>query len=117
MPPACARRPTNPTSSTGPAPSRWRSRGPAIRCMPAALAAGICAAMPKTLAAKLPLVLLIDDDVGMSLGRIIHHETAPGANVIVIDGVQLKRFDYVDIGSVIESSKVVIVIIKSLLFK
>jgi ethanolamine utilization protein EutA (predicted chaperonin) len=117
MPPACARRPTNPTSSTGPAPSRWRSRGPAIRCMPAALAAGICAAMPKTLAAKLPLVLLIDGDVGMSLGRIIHHETAPGANVIVIDGVQLKRFDYVDIGSVIESSNVVIVIIKSLLFK
>jgi ethanolamine utilization protein EutA (predicted chaperonin) len=83
----------------------------------AALAAGICAAMPKTLAAGLPLVLLIDGDIGMSLGRIIHHETAPGAKVIAIDGVQLKRFDYVDIGGVIETSNVVIVIIKSLLFR
>jgi ethanolamine utilization protein EutA len=83
----------------------------------AALAEGICAAMPKTLTAGLPLVLLIDGDVGMSLGRIIHYETAPGANVIAIDGVQLKRFDYVDIGSVIEMTNVVIVIIKSLLFK
>jgi ethanolamine utilization protein EutA len=83
----------------------------------AAVAAGICAAMPKTLAAGLPLVLLIDGDVGMSLGRIIHYETAPSANVIAIDGVQLKRFDYVDIGSVIEMTNVVIVIIKSLLFK
>ena len=83
----------------------------------AALAEGICAAMPKTLTGGLPLVLLIDGDVGMSLGRIIHYETAPGANVIAIDGVQLKRFDYVDIGSVIEMTNVVIVIIKSLLFK
>jgi ethanolamine utilization protein EutA len=83
----------------------------------AALAEGICAAMPKTLAAGLPLVLLIDGDVGMSLGRVIHFETAPGAKVIAIDGVQLKRFDYVDIGSLIETTNVVIVIIKSLLFK
>jgi hypothetical protein len=33
------------------------------------------------------VVLLIDGDVGMSLGRIIHYETAPSANVIAIDGV------------------------------
>ena len=63
-----------------------------------ALAAGICAALPRTLASALPLVLLIDGDIAMSLGRVIRHETAPGANVIAIDGVQLKQFDYVDIG-------------------
>jgi ethanolamine utilization protein EutA (predicted chaperonin) len=62
-------------------------------------------------------VLLIDGDVGMSLGRIVHHEAAPGANVIAIDGVQLTRLDYVDIGGVIETTNVVIVIIKSLLFR
>jgi len=67
--------------------------------------------------AGLPLVLLIDGDVGLSLGRIIHFETAPGANVIAIDGVQLKQFDYVDISAVIDASNVVIVIIKSLLFR
>jgi ethanolamine utilization protein EutA len=82
-----------------------------------AVAEGICAALPRTLANGLPLVLLIDGDIGMSLGRVIRYETAPGANVIAIDGVQLKQFDYVDIGRVIEFTNVVPIIIKSLLFK
>jgi ethanolamine utilization protein EutA (predicted chaperonin) len=37
--------------------------------------------------------------------------------VMAIDGVQLKEFDYVDIGNVIELTNVVPVVIKSLLFK
>jgi ethanolamine utilization protein EutA len=82
-----------------------------------ALASGICAAVPQTIAAGLPLVLLIDGDVGMSLGRIIRSEIAPSADVIAIDGVALKQFDYVDIGRLIEATGVVPVIIKSLLFK
>ncbi len=82
-----------------------------------AVATGICAALPRTLQEDMPLVLLIDGDVGKSLGRIILHEIAPAADVIAIDGVQLKEFDYVDIGSVIELTNVVPIIIKSLLFK
>ncbi len=82
-----------------------------------AVAAGICAALPRTLQEDMPLVLLIDGDVGKSLGRVIRHEIAPAAEVIAIDGVQLKEFDYVDIGSVIELTNVVPIIIKSLLFK
>jgi ethanolamine utilization protein EutA len=82
-----------------------------------AVAAGICAALPRTLQEEMPLVLLIDGDVGKSLGRVIRHEIAPAADVIAIDGVQLKEFDYVDIGGVIEVTNVVPIIIKSLLFK
>jgi ethanolamine utilization protein EutA len=82
-----------------------------------AVAAGICAALPRTLQEEMPLVLLIDGDVGKSLGRVIRHEIAPDADVIAIDGVQLKEFDYVDIGGVIEVTNVVPIIIKSLLFK
>jgi len=82
-----------------------------------AVASGICAALPRTLAEEMPLVLLIDGDVGKSLGRVIRHEVAPQADVIAIDGVQLKEFDYVDIGSVIAVTNVVPIIIKSLLFK
>jgi len=82
-----------------------------------ALARGICAALPKTIAAGVPLALMIDGDVGMSLGRLIRNEVAPAANVIAVDGVQLKQFDYVDIGRLIEVTNVVPVIIKSLLFK
>jgi ethanolamine utilization protein EutA len=82
-----------------------------------AVAAGICAALPRTLQERMPLVLLIDGDVGKSLGRVIRHEITPAADVIAIDGVQLKEFDYVDIGSVIALTNVVPIIIKSLLFK
>jgi ethanolamine utilization protein EutA len=82
-----------------------------------ALTAGICAAVPRTLAAGLPLILLVDGDIAMSLGRIIRNEIAPDANLIAVDGVQLKQFDYVDIGRMIEITNVVPVIIKSLLFK
>ena len=63
------------------------------------------------------MVLVVDGDVGMTLGRIVRHEAAPGANVIALDGVQLKEFDYVDIGCMIEVTNVVPIIIKSLLFK
>jgi ethanolamine utilization protein EutA len=82
-----------------------------------AVASGITAALPKTIAEGMPVVLLIDGDVGKSLGRVIRTETAPGAHVIALDGVQLKQFDYVDIGRVIELTNAVPVIIKSLLFK
>ncbi len=92
-------------------------RGDPMHARLYALAAGICAAVPGTIAAALPLILLVDGDIGMSLGRIIRYEIAADANVIAIDGVQLKQFDYVDIGRVIDVTNVVPVIIKSLLFK
>jgi ethanolamine utilization protein EutA len=101
----------------GPVALAFPWHGDPLHARLAAVAQGICAAVPRTIASGHPLVLLIDGDVGKSLGRVIHHETAPGANVVAIDGVQLKRFDYVDIGSVIDVSNVVIVIIKSLLFR
>src|SRR5215813_854835 len=47
-----------------------------------ALARGICAALPKSVAAGVPLALMIDGDIGMSLGRLIRNEVAPAANVI-----------------------------------
>jgi ethanolamine utilization protein EutA (predicted chaperonin) len=82
-----------------------------------AIAAGICTALPRTITEEMPLILLVDGDVAMSLGRVIRHEVAPTADVIAIDGVALKQFDYVDIGEVIEVTNVVPIIIKSLLFK
>lgn len=82
-----------------------------------AVADGIAAALPGAIRNGLPIVLLIDGDVGMSLGRILRNETAPGAHVIALDGVQLKQFDYVDIGRPIEVTNAVPVIIKSLLFR
>jgi ethanolamine utilization protein EutA len=105
------------SDGSGPVAFAFAWRGDPAHARLHALAAGICAAVPTTVAAGLPLVLLVDGDVAMSLGRIIRNEIAPGANVIAIDGVQLKQFDYVDIGRLIEATNVVPVIIKSLLFK
>jgi ethanolamine utilization protein EutA len=63
-----------------------------------------------------PLVLMIDGDVGRTLGYILEHDLALGRHVISIDGIQLKEFDFVDIGEVIRPADVVPVVIKSLLF-
>ena len=59
-------------------------------------------------------LLLSDSDTD---GIVDARDLAPKADLIAIDGVQLKQFDYVDVGSVIEQSNVVPIIIKSLLFK
>lgn len=92
----------------------WRSEPLHARLH--ALASGICAALPKALYGNPGLVLLIDGDIGMTLGRIISTEIAPGASVIAIDNVQLRQFDFVDIGTVVKPTNVVPIIIKSLLF-
>ncbi|HXP31958.1 MAG TPA: ethanolamine ammonia-lyase reactivating factor EutA [Stellaceae bacterium] len=81
-----------------------------------ALASGICAALPEALRRPPGLALLIDGDVGMTIGRIITTEIDPSAKVIAIDSVQLSQFDYVDIGAVAKPANVVPLIIKSLVF-
>ena len=62
------------------------------------------------------LVLMIDGDIGKTLGRIMHYELDLTRPLIAIDGVQLKELDYVDIGELMTPPGVVPVVIKSLLF-
>jgi ethanolamine utilization protein EutA len=81
------------------------------------LADGICRGLAKTVAAAdHPLIVFMDGDCGRTLGSILTRECkVPGA-VISIDNVQLREFDYIDIGALIPETQVVPVIIKSLLF-
>lgn len=78
------------------------------------LAAGIAMALDSR--AELPLILMIDRDIARLLGHILEHELGVARAVISIDGIQLREFDYVDIGEVIQPANVVPVVIKSLLF-
>jgi ethanolamine utilization protein EutA len=78
------------------------------------LAAGIAQAIDP--AAATPLILMIDRDVGRLVGHILEHELGVTRGVVSIDGIELREFDYVDIGEPIEPSQVVPVVIKSLLF-
>jgi ethanolamine utilization protein EutA len=77
------------------------------------LAAGIAMAAGS---ATLPLIVMVDRDVGRLLGHILEHELGVPRAVIAIDGIELHPFDYVDIGAPVQPANVVPVIIKSLLF-
>jgi ethanolamine utilization protein EutA len=63
-----------------------------------------------------PLFLMIDGDIGRTLGHILHDELELPCPLVSIDGVQLQDLDYVDIGAMISPPGVVPVVIKSLLF-
>ena len=62
------------------------------------------------------LLLMIDGDVGKTLGRILHRELAWPGKIVSIDGVELQELDYVDVGELIAPPGIVPVVIKSLLF-
>jgi len=81
-----------------------------------ALAEGIRDGMPRSFERQLPLVLLLDRDVGRTLGEILKRDLAVRSNIVSVDGMQLKELDYVDIGEILEPTRVVPVVIKSLLF-
>ena len=63
-----------------------------------------------------PLVLVSDGDVGGLVGIHLKEEMKLDAPVISVDGIELKEFDYIDIGALIETSGAVPVVIKSLIF-
>jgi ethanolamine utilization protein EutA len=63
-----------------------------------------------------PLFLMIDGDIGKTLGQLLHYELDLPSAVVSIDGVQLQDLDYVDVGEIISPPGVVPVVIKSLLF-
>ena len=63
-----------------------------------------------------PLVLAGDGDVGGLLGIHLHEEMKLRNAVVSIDGLELKEFDYIDIGTMLETTGAVPVVIKSLIF-
>ena len=80
------------------------------------LAEGIALALVSGPGSESALILVVDSDIGRTLGHIIEHELHFPQKIISIDGVQLRAFDYVDIGEVMQPSNTVPVVIKSLLF-
>jgi ethanolamine utilization protein EutA (predicted chaperonin) len=91
-------------------------RGDPLYARLRALAEGIALSLAARGGDPAPLILMIDGDVGRTLGHILETELATGRAVISIDGIQLREFDFVDIGEVIHPADVVPVVIKSLLF-
>jgi ethanolamine utilization protein EutA len=93
---------------------RWRG-APAYARL-AGLAGGILEAMPRTLAGGTPLFVVVDGDVAHTLGALLKDELGVASEVLVIDGISLWDFDYIDLGRVRMPSFTVPVTIKSLVF-
>lgn len=81
------------------------------------LAEGLAQAMREHIEKGQPLVLVFDADIARLMGNIIEKELLPGRGIISIDGIDLKDFDFIDIGEELPDAKAVPVVIKSLIFR
>jgi ethanolamine utilization protein EutA len=83
----------------------------------AGLCAGIVQGLPSTLAQCKPIFLVFEGDIGGLVGNILKEELRIESQVISIDGISLRDFDFIDIGQVLLPSGTVPVTIKSLIFQ
>jgi ethanolamine utilization protein EutA len=91
-------------------------RGPATFARLDAFCRGVGEGMAQVLAKGHPLVLAGDGDVGGLIGVHFHEELGLAHSVVSIDSLELREFDYIDIGAMLDLSGAVPVVIKSLLF-
>ena len=82
----------------------------------AAFAEGIRRGLAERIAKKLPLYIMLDGDVAQTLGHLLRDELHIASDLLVIDGVVLWDFDYIDLGRIRMPSYTVPVTIKSLVF-
>ena len=82
----------------------------------AAFAEGIKRGLAERVAKKQPLYIMLDGDVAQTLGHILRDELHVESEMLVIDGVVLWDFDYIDLGRIRMPSYTVPVTIKSLVF-
>ncbi len=63
-----------------------------------------------------PLVVALAADVAHTLGRVLTDELGVTGALVVIDGLDLRDLDYIDVGEIVTTANVVPVVIKSLVF-
>jgi len=88
-------------------PIYWRLR---------ALADGLMLALAAYPVKRPAIVLIIDGDIAQTLAHILKGELGLTDELIAVDGIELRSYDYVDLGELILPANVVPVVIKSLLF-
>jgi ethanolamine utilization protein EutA len=93
---------------------RWS--GPPSYPRLAAFAEGIKRGLAERIARRLPLYIMLDGDVAHTLGHLLRDECRIGGDLLIIDGMVLWDFDYIDLGRIRMPSYTVPVTIKSLVF-
>jgi len=81
-----------------------------------ALADGIAAALAGRIGSGHGLYVMIDGDIAQTLGGIMRDELGLDNDLLILDGICLRDFDYIDLGKIRLPSFTVPVTVKSLLF-
>src|SRR4051812_44366293 len=82
----------------------------------AAFAEGIRHGLKNTVERRKPIYIMLDGDIAQTLGAILREELLIESEILAIDGVRLRDFDYIDLGRIRMPSYTVPVTIKSLVF-
>ncbi|MDH7799964.1 MULTISPECIES: ethanolamine ammonia-lyase reactivating factor EutA [unclassified Beijerinckia] len=93
---------------------RWR--GDASWPRLTAFARGLSRGLADRIATGGPLWLICEGDVALNLGGLLRDELGLANDILVIDGIVLRDFDYVDLGRIRLPSGTLPVTIKSLTF-
>lgn len=93
---------------------RWRGDPSFARI--SAFAMAITMALPNTIKNQQPIYLILDGDVAQTLGGILKEDWNIASEVLVLDGISLWDFDFIDLGRIRMPSFTVPVTIKSLVF-
>ena len=93
---------------------RWRGAPSYERIL--AFAEGIRHGLATTIERRKPLYIMLDGDVAQTLGAILREELLIESEILAIDGLVLRDFDYIDLGRIRMPSFTVPVTIKSLVF-
>ncbi|MCL0044503.1 ethanolamine ammonia-lyase reactivating factor EutA, partial [Dehalococcoidia bacterium] len=81
-----------------------------------AMAQGILNGLRKNILSGMPVVIVFEGDVAHLIGASLAEHLGPKHVVLSLDGLELKDFDYIDIGQIVRPALVAPVVIKSLVF-
>jgi ethanolamine utilization protein EutA len=93
---------------------RWQGAPSYARL--AGFAEGIRRGLADHIARRQALFIMLDGDVAQTVGAILREELEVTSEILVIDGLALMDFDYIDLGRIRVPSNTVPVTIKSLVF-
>ena len=92
-------------------------QGPPAAFRIAAFCRGLMEGLPRTMSQGRPVYLVFDHDMAGLVGTILKQDFGLESQVLALDGITLRDFDFIDLGRVLEPSGTVPVTIKSLVFQ
>ncbi len=81
------------------------------------LCEGLKAGLPNSIHGPRQITILFDRDIAKTVGRILKEELKVKCPLLILDGIHLHDFDYIDVGRLIQPAGVVPVTVKSLVFE